>query len=43
MTSSCELKAVDAIKNLGLWMTRTTSGWEFKAQDAMNSSGLWMT
>ena len=37
-----ELRALDAMNNLGLWMTRMTSGCELKALDATNSLGLWM-
>ena len=33
-----ELKAQDAMKNLGLWMTLTTVGHEIKVLDAINNS-----
>ena len=39
MTSGCELRALDAMNNSGLWLTLTTSGHKLKALDAMNNSG----
>ena len=43
MTLGLELKALDAMNNLELWLRGITPGHEFRALDAMNSSGLWMT
>ena len=37
-----ELNALDAMNNLGLWMTLTTLGHELRALNAMNNSRLWM-
>ena len=39
---SHDLRALDAMDSLGLWMTRITPGCELKALNAMNKSGLWM-
>ena len=36
MTLGRELRALDAMNNLGLWMTWTTSSYELKALDVMN-------
>ena len=38
-----ELRALDAMNNLGLWLTRTTPGHELNALNTMNNSRLWMT
>ena len=38
-----ELRALDAMNNLGLWLAKTTLGRELNALNAMNSSRLWMT
>ena len=40
MTSGHELKDLDAMNGLGLWMTWTNSSCELKALDAMNNFGL---
>ena len=40
-TLSCELKALDAMKNSRIWMTRATIGRDLWALDAMISSKLW--
>ena len=40
MTQSRELRALDVMNNLGLWLNL---GHELRALDAMNISGLWMT
>ena len=40
-TLSCELKALDAMNNSGLWMTIVTHGRDLRALDATNSSKLW--
>ena len=37
-----ELKALDAMNNSSLWMTRVTPSDELKALDAINNSELWM-
>ena len=37
-----ELRALNAINSLGLWITLATLGCELWALDAMNSSGLWL-
>ena len=37
-----EIKALDAMNNLGLLMTWTTLGCNLRALDAMNGSGLWV-
>ena len=39
----CDLKALDAMNNLGLWMKWRTWGRVLKALDVMNNSWLWMT
>ena len=36
-TLGSELRAIDAINNLGLWLTRVTLGHELNALNAMNS------
>ena len=41
-TSSCELKALNAMNNLGLWMIWTILGHELKAIDVVYNSGLWI-
>ena len=41
--SSHELRALDAMNNLGLWMKRATMGHELRALNVMSSSRLWMT
>ena len=38
-----ELRALDAMNNLELWLRGTNLGHELRALDAMNSSRLWMT
>ena len=43
MTLGSKLKALDAMNNVGLWLTRTTLGHELNALNAMNSSKLRMT
>ena len=43
MTPSSELRALDAMNSLGLWLTRTTLGHGLNALDAMNNSRLHMT
>ena len=40
--SACELRALDSMNSLGMWMTWTTPGHEPKALDAMNNTVLWM-
>ena len=40
MTLGCELKALDAMNNLKLWMTCSTLGRDLLSLDAMNSSEL---
>ena len=37
-----ELRALDAMNKLRLWMICATLSHELKAMDAMNSSTLWM-
>ena len=39
---SSELRAVDAMNNLGLWLTRITLGRKVNALNAMHSSRLWL-
>ena len=41
MTPGYELRALDVMNNLGLWMTYTTLGYELKALDVMNNLELW--
>ena len=41
MTSSHELRALDAMSSSGLSMRENTSGYKLKAIDAMNNFGLW--
>ena len=43
MTLGYELKALDAMNNLDLWLTRMTLGRELKAPDAMNCSRFGIT
>ena len=43
MTLRYELRALDAMNNFGLFLTRNTLGHELRALDAMNISRLWMT
>ena len=38
-----ELKALDAINNVGLWFTLTTSCDQLKPLNVVNKLGLWMT
>ena len=38
-----ELRALDVMNNLELWLRGTTMGDELRALDAMKRSGLWMT
>ena len=38
-----DLRALEAIKNYGLWLTLMTPGRVLRALDAMNNSGLSMT
>ena len=40
MTPGSELKVLDAMNNLGLWLTRTTLDRELNALHAMNRSRL---
>ena len=40
MTLGHELKALDAMNNLDLWMTCSTLGHELRALDAMNNLEL---
>ena len=42
MTQGCELRALDIMKNVGLWMTGMTPGYDLRALDAMNNSRLWL-
>ena len=37
-----ELRALDAMDNLGLWMTPYNLGHKLKALDATNNLGLWI-
>ena len=37
MILGCEIKALDSMNSLRLWMTCTTLGVELRALDAMNS------
>ena len=43
MTKGRVLRSLDAMNNLGLWMTSSTPGCDLKALDAMNCSRLGMT
>ena len=43
MTSSHKLKALDAMNNLLLLVTRKTTGHELNVVDTMNNLGLWLT
>ena len=43
MTPCCELRALDATNNSGLWIRWTTLGHELKALHIMKSVGLWLT
>ena len=43
MTTVHERKGLDAMNNLGLWLTWTTPGHKLKALDATNNLGLGMT
>ena len=43
MTRGRELKALDVMNNLGLWMAWLTLDRELKVLDVMNNLGLWMT
>ena len=43
MTLDLELKALDVMNNINLWLRGITLGHELKALDAINNSGLWMT
>ena len=42
MTLGRELRALDVMNNLGIWMKRMTPCGEIKALDAMNNLELWM-
>ena len=43
MTLGCELRDLDAMNSLGLWMIRKTLGGKLRVLDVMNSLGLYMT
>ena len=43
MTPGYELRALDAMNNLGLWMTLMTLGHELRALHIMKSVGPWLT
>ena len=43
MTLGYDLKALDAMDNVGLSLTLKTLGHELRALDAMNNLRLWMT
>ena len=43
MTPRYELRDLDAMNIIRLWMVRMTSGGELRVLDVMNSSGLYMT
>ena len=42
MTPVCELRTLDVINSLGLWITLATLGRELKALDAMSNTRLWL-
>ena len=42
MTLVCELKALDAMNSLGLWMICNALSCDPRALDAMNSLELWI-
>ena len=42
-TPGRELKALDAMNNLNLWLTRMTLGYELRVPDDMNDSRFEMT
>ena len=43
MTLAHELRPLDTMNNLVLWLTWKTLGHELKALEALNSSRLWLT
>ena len=42
MTSGYEIRSLNAMNNIGLWMICTSLGRDLKDLDAMKSLGLWM-
>ena len=38
-----DLRALEAIKNYGLWLTLMTPGRVLRALDSINKLGLWLT